>query len=172
MAQELLGVFTQMNTVAIIFLVLAMVLLILEIIIAGFGYFGIAGCACFVVSFIIRLCQGATLVQWITLIIMTAMVVICCTILTINSKQKGTFNKNPFIQEDTSIPKDYSDPLYVYGDLIDKEGELLTQCRPVGKALIDGETYEVLAVDNGFITKGAKVKVVDVAGESIFVERI
>ena len=40
------------------------------------------------------------------------------------------------------------------------------------KPEIDGEIYEVMAFDNGFITKGAKVVVVDVEGETIYVERI
>ncbi len=172
MAQELLGIFTHMHTVAVIFLVLAMVALILEFIISGFGYFGIASGLFFIVAFVIRLCQGTTTLQTVVLIGISVIIVVCCTMLTINSKQKGTFNKNPFIQDDTSIPEDYNDPLAVYGHLLDKEGELLTQCRPVGKANIDGVTYEVMAADNGFITKGAKIVVVDVEGENIYVERI
>ena len=101
-----------------------------------------------------------------------AVIVVSCVLLVINSKEKGTFNKNPFIQTDTSIPEDYSDPLVVYGHLLDKEGQLITQCKPIGKAEIDGEIYEVMAFDNGFITRGAKVVVVDVEGENIYVERI
>lgn len=172
MAQELLGIFTQMHTVGIIFLVLAMILIILEFFITGFGYFGIGGCASFVIAFFIRLIQGATTAQWIAILLVVAMIIVCCTLLTINSKEKGTFNKNPFIQHDTSIPEDYSDPLAVYGHLLDKEGQLLTQCKPIGKAEIDGEIYEVMSFDNSFITKGAKIVVVDVEGENIYVERI
>ncbi len=172
MAQDLLGLFTHMHTVGIIFLVLAMILIILEFFISGFGYFGIAGCASFVIAFVIRLIQGANTIQWIAILLICAMIITSCVLLVINSKEKGTFNKNPFIQTDSSIPEDYSDPLAVYGHLLDKEGQLVTQCKPIGKAEIDGEIYEVMAFDNGFITKGAKVVVVDVEGETIYVERI
>lgn len=172
MAQELLSIFIHMHTVGIVFLVLAMILISLEFFISGFGYFGIGGCACFVIAFFIRLIQGATTAQWIAILVVVAIIITSCVLLVINSKEKGTFNKNPFIQTDTSIPEDYSDPLAVYGHLLDKEGQLVTQCKPIGKAEIDGDIYEVMAVDNGFITKGAKIVVVDVEGENIYVERI
>lgn len=170
MAQEVFEIFTQMHIVGVIALVIAMVLFVMELILAGFGACGLASCFCFIVSFVVRFIQGTTTLQTIVMIVTMVIVVVSVAMFTIKSKRDGTFY-NSIIDNGTSIPPDYSDPDAVYGYLVGKEGELVTQCRPVGKALIEEQTYIVYS-KNGFITKGAKVKVVSVEGDNIFVERI
>lgn len=170
MAQEVFEIFTQMHIVGIIALAIAMVLFVLELILAGFGACGLASCFCFIVSFIVRFIQGTTTLQTIVMIVVMAIVIASVIMFTIKSKREGTFY-NSLINKDTSIPQDYSDPDAVYGYLVGKEGELITQCRPVGKAKIEEQTYIVYS-KTGFITKGAKIKVVSVEGDNIFVERI
>lgn len=170
MAQEVFEIFTQMHIVGIIALAIAMVLFVLELILAGFGACGLASCFCFIVSFIVRFIQGTTTLQTIVMVVVMAIVIASVIMFTIKSKREGTFY-NSLINKDTSIPPDYSDPDAVYGYLVGKEGELITQCRPVGKAKIEEQTYIVYS-KTGFITKGAKIKVVSVEGDNIFVERI
>ena len=56
-------------------------------------------------------------------------------------------------------------------DMMDKEGETITELRPTGFMTIDNEKFDVLA-ESGFIPKNTKVKVVKVEGSKIFVRRI
>lgn len=170
MAQEVFEIFTHMHVVGVIFLVIAMVLFILELVLAGFGACGIASCFCFIVAFVVRFIQGATTLQAIVMIVVMVVAVVSVAMFTIKSKREGTFY-NSLINKDTSIPEDYSDPEGVYGYLVGQEGELLTQCKPVGKARIDDATYVVYAT-SGYITRGATVKVTSVEGDNIFVERV
>ncbi|MFP4173065.1 MAG: NfeD family protein [Candidatus Hydrogenedentota bacterium] len=55
--------------------------------------------------------------------------------------------------------------------LMDREGEVYTMLRPAGVVMIGGE--RVNAVSNGdFIEPGAKVKVIEVHGNRVVVERV
>lgn len=171
MAQEIFEIFTHMHIVGIIALVFAMVLLILELILTGFGVCGLVSCFFFVVACVTRLIQGTTTIQTIVVIVIMVVAVVSVAMFTIRAKRNGTFH-NLIINDDVAVPEDYDDPYRIYGELIGKEGTLLTQCKPVGKANIEDNTYEVYAVNNGYITRGANIKVVDVEGDIIFVERI
>lgn len=171
MAQEIFDIFTHMHIVGIIALVLAMVCLILEIILSGFGICGLLSCGFFVIACVTRLIQGTTTLQTVVLIIVMVIVIVSVAMFTAKAKKEGKF-LNALVNGSVAIPPEYSDPEALYGHLIGKQGTLLTQCKPIGKASIEGQTYEVFAADNGYITKGAQVEVVSVDGESIFVERI
>jgi len=56
-------------------------------------------------------------------------------------------------------------------DLLDKEGTVLSELRPSGFIIIDGEKYDALA-ETGYIPENSNVKVVKVEGSKIFVRRI
>lgn len=55
--------------------------------------------------------------------------------------------------------------------LVGKEGELLTDLRPSGKAVINGVHYHVLS-ETGFLKQGAQVKVVEVDGTKVVVKEV
>ena len=55
-------------------------------------------------------------------------------------------------------------------DLINKEGLAVTQLRPAGIALIDGNRVDVVT-DGEFIDVNAPVKVVDIEGRRIIVKK-
>ncbi|MDR2533928.1 MAG: nodulation protein NfeD [Tannerellaceae bacterium] len=57
------------------------------------------------------------------------------------------------------------------GNLAGKQGQTLTDMRPSGKALIEGEIYDAIS-ESGFLEKGAAVKAVRAENAQIYVERI
>jgi membrane-bound serine protease (ClpP class) len=58
-----------------------------------------------------------------------------------------------------------------YNALLGKTGKTVTVLRPIGKALVDGETYQVEA-DSSFIEAGTEVKVTKIKGNTIVVRSV
>jgi len=74
------------------------------------------------------------------------------------------------LKEKEETEKGFS-PSGDYSGLLGKEGEASTNLRPAGIALIEGKKVSVVT-EGVFITKGAKIKVVKVEGNKIFVKGV
>lgn len=55
---------------------------------------------------------------------------------------------------------------------IDKEGVAATDLRPSGKILVNGVTYDAVAADGEYISKGSPVRTVDYKAGQLYVKRI
>lgn len=169
MGLEFVQIFSQMGVVSIVTLIAGIVLLFTEMFMPGFGICGILGIISMVVGVVFRIVDGASFFQAAVLIAFLIVIIVIVFFVVIRSADKGIISKTPLVQSKTAIPQDYGKKDNI--DLLDKEGVVTTQCKPVGKALIDGETYDVMAKD-GFLIKGVKVKVVEVLGDEIYVEKL
>jgi membrane-bound serine protease (ClpP class) len=58
-----------------------------------------------------------------------------------------------------------------YNALLGKTGKAVTVLRPIGKAVVDGETYQVEA-DGSFIEAGVEVKITKIKGNTIVVRSV
>lgn len=168
--EDFVALFTGMGIPAMIFLTLGLALIIVEAFVAGFGAFGICGIISLVVGVVLRIFDGTNIAQILYLLAMILILLGIVFLLAYLSLKKGFLSRTPIVQNGSAVPKEYSDPNYVYGNLLNKTGVAITECHPVGEAEIDGVRYNVISRD-GFIIKGSNIVVVYVEGEDIFVKK-
>ena len=167
---EFLEIFSGMGLVSIITLAAGFVLMFTELFLPGFGVCGITGCVSLLVGVVFRIIDGASAFQTIILVVMLLFAAgIIFLVIVMSARRGGLITKTPLVLGKTAIPKDYGQKEYI--GLLNKTGVVTTQCKPVGKAEIDGNTYQVMAKE-GFLIKGVNIKVVEVSGDEIWVEKV
>lgn len=156
-------------------MVLGIILCIIEAVIPGFGFFGIAGILCEVGAVLVHafLCNGIEHpLQILILIVMIVLVVLLIFLLFVRSARFGLLGKTPIVENNTAIPKDYGqkdqDKLKSY---IGKEAITLTECKPLGKIRICDEIIEV-STKGGLISKGEVVKIVAVEDNVVYISKL
>lgn len=154
--------------IATILYIIGIIFLIIEVFIPGFGFFGISGISLVVISIIVKICLGDSITSILLSILIAFVIIIALLVWMIISAKKGMLSRSPLISSGTSIPTFYSDDdLKVY---IDKTGETVTTCKPVGKVRIDDEIYDVQSLD-GFLEIGTKIKVVNVENNMLQIKK-
>ncbi|HEY3425915.1 MAG TPA: NfeD family protein [Negativicutes bacterium] len=142
-------------------------LIVVELMIPGFGFFGIAGASCILLSFFLTL--GANL---LAINIMAISLVIAIAVFLLLLKQlpssrlwaKLVLKEAETTQEGFISGKNYS----VY---LGKEGQTITLLRPAGIVMIDGVHLDVVS-EGQYIEPGTIVKVVSVSGSRILVKPV
>lgn len=162
--------FTQMHWSVIMLLVIAMVFLIAEALIPGFGVCGITGIVSGVAAVICEAVFTKSVFDVFFLIFLILLVFTVLFIIFSHSFNKGLLKKTPLVENRSAVPENYGKSKNL-DELVGKEGEVVSACKPVGKAVIEGKTYTVCA-KIGKIRVGDKVKVVEIKDSSIKVERI
>ena len=67
---EFVEIFSEMSWIAAALLFGGLVFIFVEVLLPGFGFFGIAGSVAIVAGLIVRICQGLNLLQSVVLILM------------------------------------------------------------------------------------------------------
>ena len=169
---EFVDIFTgEYAWVTIVLMVVGLVLCLIEAILPGFGIFGSCGIICEVASVIVHatLCKG-TAIQIIILVLLLTLVTLLLFLIVVRSARYGLLGRTPLIDNSTAVPINYVQKEDErLREFIGKEGVLLTDCKPMGKAKIDGEIIEVCSKDS-VIAKDQKVKVVDIEDSIIYVK--
>lgn len=149
---------------SIILFVIGIILIVLEIYLPG-GILGLLGVGSIVTSLLLA---GGSFVQMGYSIVIAFL--LTCLVIILMTKVIGKnmkFLKKIILSEATTSEQGYvSNEDRV--DLIGKTGITLTQMRPAGVALINGERLDVVSVGD-FIEKDVKVKVVQVEGSRIVI---
>ncbi len=162
--------FTQMHWSVIMLLVVALVFLIAEAFIPGFGVCGITGVVSGIAAVICEAIFTKSLFDVFFLIFLILIVFTVLFIIFSHSFSKGLLKKTPLVENRSAVPENYGKSKNL-DQLIGKVGEVVSACKPVGKAIIEGKTYTVCA-KMGKIGVGDKVKVVEIKDSSIKVEII
>lgn len=170
MLNELIGIFTQMSTLAIIFLVAGFALMLLEIFFPALGVFMFAGFASIIGGIITRSIQGVTFFQIVAMVVIFGLLALLLFYCYIRVLESGESRKTALVQH--GVVKKYSDPYEEFGYLLGLVGTIVSECKPYGKAKIDGRRYEVVSDDGTYIPKNIDVEVVDVDYDHIFVKSI
>lgn len=160
------------NLGGLILVLIGAALIIIEMLIPGFGIAGISGAAAVIAGLIIgsndpisALFSVAILVA----ILSIAAVIIFKVFKVVFGKRKS--GKNSRIVLNESIAAEATDRVTAESaELIGKQGIALTALRPSGAALINGKRYDVLA-DGEFIAKDEPIVVCAVEGLRISVRR-
>ena len=156
-------------TIATIIYYVAIVFLIVEAFVPGFGFFGISGLAGIVISLIVKVCLGVTLNRILLELVIALIIIIALLVWIIISARKGLISKSSLISKGTSIPTYYNDDdLKIF---INQKGETVTTCKPVGKIRLDDEIYDCLSLD-GYLNIGENIIVVDVKDNILQIHKV
>ena len=153
------------NAVIIVCLVFGAAMLVLEALTPGLSIPGIAGVVFMAVGTAlmwVRHGSAAGLFSLLGALVLTA----CAVLLSMKSAAKGRLSKSKIILNGAVDAQ----PVDALNYLRDKVGSALTVLSPVGEAEFDGQRFDVISED-GYIEKGARVRVVKTEGKKIIVSK-
>lgn len=149
------------------FLIAGVILLAIEMVVPGFGFFGIAGMACLTWGGYYVLGGGMESLFVIVgfYALLAAGIAILCLYLPRESKW------NPFVLWDRQAnSKGYTGGSNLSA-LVGKQGVTLTALRPAGTALVEGRRLDVSSLGD-YVPKDVPVRVVKTEGSKIFVDTV
>jgi membrane-bound serine protease (ClpP class) len=160
----------SVGLITLIILVSGFVLLTAEFFLPGFSLLGIIGTLISLGGVIYRVLMGLSLTQFLILLVIWGLTVISCYILFIHSAKSGLLSHSKMFSEKPSLPYNYDEDIEKKL-LLGKVGVVVSRCRPVGKAEIDGKEYEVLS-ENSYLDKDTNIKVIQITDDQIVVSKI
>lgn len=167
---EFAVIFTEMNWIPAILLCVGLAFLIVEVFVAGFGFFGISGILSTVAGVVVRICQGLNLTQSIALILMVLGILAILFMFMVFSAQYGILGQSGLFENKTTLSKDYNEISREYKKLVGKSGKAVSDLSLGGKAKINGKIYDVVSI-NSYIEKGSNIKVVEIKDNTIRVRK-
>lgn len=167
---EFIEIFTQMNWVPALFLILGIAFMIAEVFVPGFGFFGISGTISLIVGVVVRICQGLNLTQSIGLILIVLLFFVIAAMFMVYSAKYGILGKTGLFETKSSVDKDYNVPEKQLRKLVGKSGRAVSKLDLAGKAKINGKLYDVVSI-NSYIEPGSHVKVVEIKDNQIMVRK-
>lgn len=169
---ELGGLFTNMSWIVILLLCLGVIFCIVEAVIPGFGFFGIAGILCEIAGVVVHAIFSGSALQVFFLVLIIFLITVIMFLIFVNSAKHGLLSKSAIVEANTALPKDYREKAEnKLKALIGKEGLTLTECKPVGKIRIGQNTYEAQSVGS-VIGKGEVICITAIEDARIMIDRI
>ena len=163
----MVAIFGALWVPCLILCLLGLALLIIELLLPGFGVSGIMGILCLLAVIVIEFLTASATTAYIVAAVLIA-ILILMVVLFIRSMKGGLLFRCPIVlkdQIDAEAVKLTSGPL---DDLIGRKGTAVTPLRPSGIVLIDGKRYSVESQAT-FVDRDAEVTVVSVEGTKITV---
>ena len=157
------------NLGGLILVLIGAALIIIEMLIPGFGIAGISGAAAVIAGLIIGSNDPISALFSVAILVVILSIAAVIIFKVVFGKRKS--DKNSRIVLNESIAAEATDRVTAESaELIGKQGIALTALRPSGAALINGKRYDVLA-DGEFIAKDEPIVVCAVEGLRISVRR-
>ncbi|MBQ8615781.1 MAG: hypothetical protein IJ415_04370 [Clostridia bacterium] len=167
---EFIEIFTEMQWVPALFLIVGAVLMIVEMFVPGFGFFGISGTVSLIVGIIVRICQGLNLTQSLSLILIVLGFFVFVVAFMIYGAQYGILGKTGLFERRSTLSDDYNKADRQIRKLVGKSGKAISNLDLAGQAKIRGKIYDVVSISS-YIEKGANVKVVEIKDNTIMVRK-
>lgn len=145
----------------VVLAILGLVMLFAEILMPGFGLFGILG----TISLFGSLILTYRLYGMVTFLIMLVAMVMIFFAMVYVAKKSGLYNK--VILKDKQEAKDFDES--VLQGLLGQVGITQSTLRPFGVAEFDGKLVDVCS-QGDFIDRGEKVQVVQITGKTVTVK--
>lgn len=162
--------FILSNLPILICAVVGIGLIIVEMFMPGFGIPGISGIVLLIAAAVFTWIQhGYVAGLGVSLILLV--IVGIAMYFSIRSATKGRLSRSPLVLKSKQSREEGFIATDEYDKYLDREGTTLTVLRPAGMAEIDGERVNVVS-DGNFIDKGVRVKVREVEGSRVMVERL
>lgn len=140
--------------------IIGLVLVFAEILMPGFGIFGILGGAAVVVTAVLAYFSYGVHGFLLALVLLVAAFVI----MILFAKKSGMYNK--VVLEDKQEAKDFDES--VLDGLMGMEGTTQTTLRPFGVAEFQGRSVDVCS-SGDFIDRGKRVRVIQISGKTVTV---
>lgn len=150
----------------LILFVSGVLLILIELFVPGFGFWGVSGISCILVSLFLTLGSDAAALSLLAISLVVAIIAFLVIIKFLPSSQLWA----KMILKDSETKQDGFSSSYDYSDYVGKEGIVLTLLRPAGLVDIDGVQLDVVS-EGQYIEPGTKVKVVSANGSRILVKR-
>jgi len=142
-------------------------LLIIELYVPGFGFFGISGISGILVSIFLTL--GGNMVA-ITILSISLVIAIVAFLLILKFLPSSRLWTKMVLKEAENAEAGFSSS-YDYSSYLGREGVVVSLLRPAGRMNIDGVHIDVVS-EGQYIEPGTKVKVVSVNGSRIVVRSV
>ena len=158
------------NLPIVICVVVGIVLLVIEIFMPGFGIPGISGTILLVVAIYLTWKDYGTLAGLGATVAVIALAGIMISV-SLKSASTGRISRSSLILKGSSSKEEGYQSSENKEGLLGKSGIALTVLRPSGIAEFAGERINIVSRGE-FIDKGAHVKIIEVEGARVVVERI
>ena len=145
----------------VIMALLGLLLLFVEILMPGFGLFGILGAASLLGSLIVVFKLYGTAV----FLSMLAAALVIFFVMILFARKSGLYHK--VVLKDKQEAKGF-DESALHG-LLGKIGLTVTECKPFGSAEFDGRIVDVCSTGD-FIDRGVEVQVMQITGKTVTVK--
>lgn len=156
------------NIICMVCLAIGLILCAIECFVPGFGIFGISGIAFCLFSVVFMLIMGGTWRQFLFVLGIIIIVISILVLIAIRSARFGLLSHTQLVQKDTALPVNYGEEKKLV-KLVGKRGYTQTVCKPIGKAMIEGQLYSVIT--NGeYIEKNKDIYVSEVDGTVITIK--
>lgn len=169
--EEVAKLATEISWIVVILLAVGFVLCFIEAIIPNYGVVGITGLLCEIAGIVLHAILSGSILQVFIMVVIVLLVLSILVLLFIRSAKYGFLGKSAIVENKTAIPVDYGDQENnLNASLIGQIGEVVNECRPIGKMKFGEEVYDVLSRGE-YLLVGDKAEVVDVVGDNIYVEK-
>jgi len=167
---EFTQIFTEMHWVPALLLIVGIVMMLIEIFVSGFGFFGITSIISLVAGVVVRICFGLSLSQSLTLILLVIGFLMLCIMLMVWGAQYGILGKTGLFERRSTLPTDYDRADRSIRRLVGKNGKTISKLDLGGKAKIRGKIYDVVSIAS-YIEPNSRIKVVEVKDNTIMVRK-
>ena len=167
---EFTQIFTSMQWYVIVLLCVGVLFMFIELFVPGFGFFGISGLGSIAAGIVTHAVLTKSIIQVIGLMLIFSLVLIIIFLLFVRSARFGLLGKTPLVEKKTAVAVDY-DKKSEFNNLIGKVGVAITPLRPSGKFMIEEKVYDGIAQSGELIEIDEYVKVINVEGNKIIVEK-
>jgi membrane-bound serine protease (ClpP class) len=153
--------------VEVLLFLAGLILLVVELIVPGFGIFGIAGIACVLFSLFFTLGGGISALNIIAGGTVAALIAFLFILRFLPSSKLWHRLTLKEVQKNDGGYTSSDD----WSSLVDKEGVVLTFLRPAGTVDIEGRVYDVVS-EGRFVEPNARIRVLSVHGNRILVRSL
>lgn len=167
---EFVSLFTEMNVIPAVLLILGLIFCIIEMFVSGFGVFGIMGGICLFGGIVAKMLYGGTVTQLFIMLFLIAIILLIVFGIAVWSAKRGLLSKTPLVLKETALPENYDEVNMALQKLIGQEGVTVSVCRPQGVVQVGEKFYDIISMDE-YLDKGTLVKIVEVQGNTIYVKK-
>ncbi len=151
----------------LILFISGVLLILIELFVPGFGFWGISGISCILVSLFLTLGSDTAALSLLAISLVVAILIFVLIIKFLPSSQLWS----KMILKDSETKLNGFSSSNDYSNYVGREGIVLTLLRPAGLVDIDGIQLDVIS-EGQYVEPGTRIKVVSVSGSRILVKRV
>lgn len=159
--------FASQSIVGLVLMLVGIGLIILEMLMPGFGLPGITGGIALIVGILF---YASTLSQALLLLLIITVVLALLFFILLRSVSKGRLSRSPIVLND-AVRETGGYDAFLNEDLLGKVGTSLSLLRPSGVGVFDNQRLDVVS-EGAFIPAGTKIRIVRVQGRQIMVKAV